>query len=47
MGKNSKDEQLEQFRVVDRDQKMKTNQGLKVSEGEFSLKAGVRWQREV
>lgn len=47
MGKNSKEEQLEQFRVVDRDQKMTTNQGLKVSEDEFSLKAGVRWQREV
>jgi catalase len=42
MGKNSKDEQLEQFRVDDRDQKMTTNQGLKVSEDEFSLKAGVR-----
>lgn len=42
MGKNNKDEQLEQFRVDDRDQKMTTNQGLKVSEDEFSLKAGVR-----
>lgn len=42
MGKNRKDEQLEQFRVDDRDQKMTTNQGLKVSEDEFSLKAGVR-----
>src|SRR5690606_35960205 len=42
MRKNSKDEQLEQFRVDDRDQKMTTNQGVKVSEDEFSLKAGVR-----
>jgi catalase len=40
--KNRKDEQLEQFRVDDRDQKMTTNHGLKVSEDEFSLKAGVR-----
>lgn len=39
---NSKDEQLEQFRVVDKGTKMTTNQGLKVSEDEFSLKAGVR-----
>ncbi|MGB3259293.1 catalase [Paenisporosarcina sp.] len=42
MEKNRKDEQLEQFRVDDRDQKMTTNQGLKVSEDEFSLKAGLR-----
>lgn len=42
MENNSKDQQLEQFRVDDRDQKMTTNQGLKVSEDEFSLKAGVR-----
>lgn len=39
---NSKDRQLEQFRVVDKGTKMTTNQGLKVSEDEFSLKAGVR-----
>src|SRR5574342_755280 len=39
---NSKDEQLEQFRVDDKDQKLTTNQGLKVSEDEFSLKAGER-----
>lgn len=42
MGKNKKDEQLEQFRVDDRNKKMTTNQGLKVSEDEFSLKAGLR-----
>lgn len=42
MEKNRKDEQLEQFRVDDRDQKLTTNQGLKVTEDEFSLKAGVR-----
>ncbi len=39
---NSKDEQLEQFRVDDRGKKLTTNQGLKVSNDEFSLKAGVR-----
>ncbi|MCZ2260518.1 catalase [Sporosarcina sp. G11-34] len=39
---NSKDKQLEQYRVVDKGTKMTTNQGLKVSEDEFSLKAGVR-----
>lgn len=41
-GKNSKDEQLEAFRVDDKGEKLTTNQGLKVSEDEFSLKAGVR-----
>ncbi|WP_028782933.1 catalase [Thalassobacillus devorans] len=39
---NRKDEQLEQFRTDDRDKKMTTNQGTKVSEDEFSLKAGER-----
>lgn len=39
---NSKNEQLEQFRVDDQGQKMTTNQGLKVSEDEFSLKADER-----
>lgn len=39
---NSKDEQLEQFRVDDAGKDMTTNQGLKVSEDEFSLKAGER-----
>ncbi|WP_075620300.1 catalase [Paenisporosarcina indica] len=42
MGKNRKDEQLEQFRVDDRGQKLTTNQGLRVSDDEHSLKAGVR-----
>ena len=39
---NRKDEQLEQFRVDDAGKKLTTNQGLKVSEDEFSLKAGER-----
>ncbi|MCV9885527.1 catalase [Metabacillus halosaccharovorans] len=39
---NNKDEQLEQFRVRDEGKKLTTNQGLKVSEDEFSLKAGER-----
>ncbi|MET0959597.1 MAG: catalase, partial [Psychrobacillus psychrotolerans] len=39
---NSKNEQLEEFRVDDQGQAMTTNQGLKVSEDEFSLKAGDR-----
>ncbi|PLS18475.1 catalase HPII [Bacillus sp. M6-12] len=39
---NSKQEQLEQFRVNDQGKSMTTNQGLKVSEDEFSLKAGER-----
>ncbi|WP_018934137.1 catalase [Gracilibacillus lacisalsi] len=39
---NKKDHQLDQFRVDDKGKKLTTNQGLKVSEDEFSLKAGVR-----
>lgn len=39
---NRKKEQLEQFTTDDRGKKMTTNQGLKVSEDEFSLKAGER-----
>jgi catalase len=39
---NSKNEQLEQFRSEDEGKKLTTNQGLKVSEDEFSLKAGER-----
>jgi len=39
---NNKNEQLEQFRVRDEGKKLTTNQGLKVSEDEFSLKAGER-----
>jgi catalase len=42
VNENSKNEQLEQFRVMDEGQKMTTNQGLKISEDEFSLKAGER-----
>ncbi|MFE1242559.1 catalase [Fictibacillus sp. NPDC058756] len=42
MSGNTKDEQLEQFRVDDEGKKLTTNQGLKVSEDEFSLKAGER-----
>ncbi|MBO1005705.1 catalase [Pseudogracilibacillus auburnensis] len=41
-GLNKKDAQLDQFRVNDQDKDMTTNQGLKVSEDEFSLKAGER-----
>ncbi|KAB8130722.1 catalase [Gracilibacillus oryzae] len=41
-GGNSKKEQLEQFTTDDRNQKLTTNQGVKVSEDEFSLKAGER-----
>ncbi|KYG29410.1 catalase [Alkalihalobacillus trypoxylicola] len=40
--KNRKDEQLDAFRTEDRNKSMTTNQGLKVSEDEFSLKAGER-----
>jgi len=40
---NSKNEQLEAFRSRDNENKaMTTNQGLKISEDEFSLKAGER-----
>ncbi|MGM7700463.1 catalase [Pseudalkalibacillus sp. Hm43] len=39
---NKKDEQLEQHRVDDKDKHLTTNQGLKVSNDEHSLKAGVR-----
>ncbi|QFG00648.1 catalase [Psychrobacillus glaciei] len=42
VNENSKNKQLEQFRVDDKDKAMTTNQGLKVSEDEFSLKAGER-----
>ncbi len=42
VNENSKNEQLEQFRIDDEGKKMTTNQGLKVSEDEFSLKAGER-----
>ncbi|ONK23704.1 catalase HPII [Bacillus sp. VT-16-64] len=39
---NEKDEQLERYRSYDEGKKLTTNQGLKVSEDEFSLKAGKR-----
>ena len=42
LNENSKDRQLEQFRTDDEDKAMTTNQGVKVSEDEFSLKAGER-----
>ncbi|WP_245922627.1 catalase [Alkalicoccus saliphilus] len=42
MSKNKKQDQLEQFKTDDRGKKMTTNQGLKISEDEFSLKAGER-----
>ncbi|MFJ7831905.1 catalase [Peribacillus sp. NPDC097284] len=38
----SKNQQLEQYRVDDNGKKMTTNQGLRVSEDEHSLKAGDR-----
>ncbi|WP_371068885.1 catalase [Sediminibacillus sp. JSM 1682029] len=40
--KNRKQEQLEQFKTEDKGEKLTTNQGVKVSEDEFSLKAGKR-----
>ncbi|WP_026700828.1 catalase [Salibacterium aidingense] len=40
--KTRKDEQLEGYRAYDQGKKMTTNQGQKVSEDEFSLKAGER-----
>ena len=40
--KHQKDEQLEQYRTDNSGKKLTTNQGLRVSEDEFSLKAGVR-----
>ncbi|WP_241666208.1 catalase, partial [Planococcus koreensis] len=42
IGADSKDEQLEQFRSDDAGKDLTTNQGVKVSEDEFSLKAGER-----
>lgn len=40
--KNLKNQQLDQFRVDDKGQDLTTNQGLKMAEDEFSLKAGER-----
>lgn len=42
VNEHSKDEQLEQYRTDNSGKKMTTNQGLRVSEDEHSLKAGVR-----
>ncbi|WP_339230466.1 catalase [Oceanobacillus sp. FSL K6-2867] len=39
---NEKHQQLDQFRVKDEGEALTTNQGLKMSEDEFSLKAGER-----
>ena len=41
-GANAKDQQLEQFRVNNDGKKMTTNQDVKISNDEDSLKAGVR-----
>ena len=42
VNERSKTEQLETFRSYDKDEKLTTNQGLRISEDEHSLKAGVR-----
>ncbi|HEY4600025.1 MAG TPA: catalase [Cerasibacillus sp.] len=42
VNKNRKTEQLDQFRIKNTGHKMTTNQGLKVSNDEDSLKAGIR-----
>ncbi|NLP49697.1 catalase [Bacillus sp. RO1] len=42
VNEQSKHDQLEQYRVEDEGKTMTTNQGVKVSEDEFSLKAGER-----
>ena len=42
INERSKVEQLETFRSYDKDEKLTTNQGLRVSEDEHSLKAGIR-----
>ncbi|WP_203332031.1 catalase [Planococcus beigongshangi] len=42
INENSKNEQLENFRTDDSGKALTTNQGLKVSDDEHSLKAGVR-----
>ncbi|WP_078381934.1 catalase [Sutcliffiella halmapala] len=42
VNEKSKDKQLEFFRVDDKGKKLTTNQGLKMAEDEFSLKAGER-----
>ncbi|MGE7186324.1 catalase [Peribacillus sp. NPDC006672] len=42
INEQSKQRQLEQYRVDDNGKKMTTNQGLRISEDEHSLKAGTR-----
>ncbi|MFC7393748.1 catalase [Scopulibacillus cellulosilyticus] len=42
VNENSKMAQLEQFRADDKRKKLTTNQGVKIAEDEFSLKAGER-----
>ena len=42
VNETSKDEQLKTFRSYDKDEKLTSNQGLRISEDEHSLKAGVR-----
>ncbi|MEC1553334.1 catalase [Bacillus haynesii] len=42
VNEHSKDQQLEQYRSDNRGKKMTTNQGLRISEDEHSLKAGER-----
>ncbi|WP_027964141.1 catalase [Halalkalibacillus halophilus] len=42
MSNNKKDEQLDAYRTDDQGKKLTTNQGLKMAEDEFSLKAGER-----
>lgn len=42
INENSKNEQLESYRVDNTDQYMTTNQGVRISEDEHSLKAGER-----
>ncbi len=39
---NRKQEQMEKYKTNDKDKKLTTNQGVKMSEDEFSLKAGER-----
>ena len=39
---NKKDEQLEEYRINNDGKKLTTNHGVRVSEDEYSLKAGER-----
>ena len=40
--KNAKEKQLDEFKVDDREKNLTTNQGVTLSQDEFSLKAGDR-----